>query len=373
MGIEAPTAEFYDKLSEAVEFFNKELFDGQLPKLMITVQRTNKSMGFFSPDRWVNADGQRAHELAINPAHLASNTLLELFQTICHELCHLWQYTHGTPPRPGYHNAEWRDKMIEIGLQPSSTGLIGGKTVGQQMSDYPLIDGKFLKISSKLIDEMDWAIPWIDRQCRAGIAPSVTDRVKELMLAQAEAKPRDEETQGNAAEVNTETDAASSDPDDGSAANESSTSTELLSTSPPHHEMISELPEVDTVSLVKGFNPEVSEESIQALLGSRVVEHLPETAEIEIPEREAVKKAKRKSKLAYHCGCGGTVWAKPNMHVICGRCNERFVSEEEKPISGPGLPAQSAAPSITATELDISSMPASEMDSDHLEELPSTY
>jgi predicted SprT family Zn-dependent metalloprotease len=46
------------------------------------------------------------------------------------------------------------------------------------------------------------------------------------------------------------------------------------------------------------------------------------------PEPEARKK-KAKNKTKYSCagGCGANVWGKPDMHIICGDCDERFVDE----------------------------------------------
>ena len=44
--------------------------------------------------------------------------------------------------RRGYHNKEWAAKMKAIGLQPSNTGMVGGKETGQQMMDYIIPDGR---------------------------------------------------------------------------------------------------------------------------------------------------------------------------------------------------------------------------------------
>ena len=65
-------------------------------------------------------------------------------------MAHVWQQAHGKPSGRGYHNKEWAAKMKSIGLQPSSTGMVGGKETGQRMSDYIIPDGPFTKVFAKL-------------------------------------------------------------------------------------------------------------------------------------------------------------------------------------------------------------------------------
>lgn len=140
-----PTAEFYEELQKIYQFFNVELFNNELPNCLITVQRKKRVMGYFSPNRWVDDKENKIHELALNPSYFASCNFIEVFQTIVHEMCHLWQFECGKPSRRTYHNKEWADKMESIGLIPSSTGKVGGKKTGQSMNDYPE-KGEFLKI-----------------------------------------------------------------------------------------------------------------------------------------------------------------------------------------------------------------------------------
>jgi hypothetical protein len=64
-------------------------------------------------------------------------------QTLVHEQHHLWQHTAGKPAPRGYHNKEWAAKMKANGLQPSSTGMVGGKETGQRMLDYVIPGGRF--------------------------------------------------------------------------------------------------------------------------------------------------------------------------------------------------------------------------------------
>jgi len=91
--------------------------------------------------------------------------LIEVYSTLVHEQCHIWQYTLGMPSRPGYHNKEWANKMIAVGLMPSTTGKPGGKIVGQGMSDYPIENGVFLKALDKMPDRLKF--PFISTEAEA--------------------------------------------------------------------------------------------------------------------------------------------------------------------------------------------------------------
>src|SRR5262249_39149237 len=74
----------------------------------------------------------------------------EIASTLVHEMVHVWQQQHGKPPSRGYHDKEWSAKMKTIGLQPSSSGTVGGKETGQRMSHYIVPDGPFAKASATL-------------------------------------------------------------------------------------------------------------------------------------------------------------------------------------------------------------------------------
>ena len=144
-----PTKQQFEAFENAYIYFNVVLFKKELPPVILNLSRKSKAMGFVAPFRWraANTDGSdresRLHELSINPQILAMD-LIEVYSTLVHEQCHIWQHTHGNPSRPGYHNKEFAEKMISVGLMPSTTGKPGGKTVGQSMSDYPIEGGPFL-------------------------------------------------------------------------------------------------------------------------------------------------------------------------------------------------------------------------------------
>jgi predicted SprT family Zn-dependent metalloprotease len=148
---EAFTKTEYQGFQQAYDFFNRELFDKGLPQVLVTLQRHANTRGYFSPERFNGRiDETAVHELALNPDRFTGRTDEMILSTLVHEMAHVWQQTHGKPPRRGYHDRQWAAKMREIGLQPSSTGEPGGKETGQTVSHYILPDGRYAKAYAKL-------------------------------------------------------------------------------------------------------------------------------------------------------------------------------------------------------------------------------
>jgi ribosomal protein S27AE len=73
-----------------------------------------------------------------------------ILSTLAHEMAHVWQQTHGKPPRRSYHDRQWAAKMREIGLQPSSTAEPGGMETGQTVSHYIIPAGRYAQAYAKL-------------------------------------------------------------------------------------------------------------------------------------------------------------------------------------------------------------------------------
>jgi hypothetical protein len=120
------TLKEYQGFQRAYDFFNRELFAGSLPQVLVTLQRHANTRGYFSPERFKGRiDKQSAHELALNPDNFTGRSDELILSTLTHEMCHVWQETHGEPSRRGYHNRQWAWKMREVGLQPTSTGEPG--------------------------------------------------------------------------------------------------------------------------------------------------------------------------------------------------------------------------------------------------------
>lgn len=171
---EQPTESTYRELKQAYDTFNAQLFGGTLPPCLLTLQREKRTYGYFSSARFGHRDGHTTDEIALNPEYFAFLPLVEVLQTVVHEMTHLWQAHFGKPGRGRYHNDEWATKMESIGLMPSHTGMPGGRRVGDCMADYPLPGGRFLKAVDALVAIDGFQISWYDRFARPqGLYPPV--------------------------------------------------------------------------------------------------------------------------------------------------------------------------------------------------------
>ncbi|UOP05258.1 SprT-like domain-containing protein [Conchiformibius kuhniae] len=156
-----PTTQIHQALQFAYDFFNKNLFHGQLPPCLISLQRKAKTQGYFSFRRFIAEDGRYTDEIALNPEFFGVLPVLDTLSTLVHEMCHLWQQHFGKPGRRGYHNKEWADKMEAIGLMPSDTHKPGGKRTGEHMGDYIIENGLFMQVARNLL-RTEFSIHWYD-------------------------------------------------------------------------------------------------------------------------------------------------------------------------------------------------------------------
>ncbi len=264
-----PTAEFYALLTQAYAHFNGWLFDDQLPWCMLTLQRSRNTMGYFSPQRWVDGKGYKAHEIALNPSYFARHQVIDVLQTLVHEQCHLWQFVFGiNKSRSGYHNQEWAGKMDSIGLIPSDTGEAGGRKTGQSMSDYPQPNGQFLQACIALCNQ-EYQFEWIDTE----------------PAWQESSQPR-----GGFGETSWSP----------------STSDVTASMSADHK---------------PGFIEEIR------LYAPALLEPVPTEVASENVNWTEPDHSKRLSKSRYSCpGCKTNVWGKPGLNIICGNCQLQFQS-----------------------------------------------
>ena len=167
-----PTAQAYGELRTAYEHFNARLFNGSLPDCLITLQRKKGCAGYFSGRRFTRADGSDVtDEIALNPAHFHKGPV-EVFQTLVHEMVHLWQEHFGKPSRRTYHNKEWAERMKAVGLQPSDTGQPGGKETGQSVSDYPIPGGPFEAACAELLTQ-GVGVAWVEFDGYASVASEI--------------------------------------------------------------------------------------------------------------------------------------------------------------------------------------------------------
>ncbi|MCG7952664.1 MAG: SprT-like domain-containing protein [Candidatus Thiodiazotropha endolucinida] len=262
-----PTLELYQLLQKVYDCFNEELFDSKLPDVVITLQRERNTMGYFSRDRWLqNKHRETVHEIAINPAYFASVPLIEILQTIAHEMCHLYQHEHGKPSRGRYHNAQFAAIMEDIGLMPSTTGRPGGARTGQKMADYPIEGGQFAGVCLGLY-EQGFFLPWIDRHSATKRKPSEHTALTEYSDEEGSRQEGIEEP----------------------------------------------IPQIETYQTA----------GLEALYVDMVA---PEAQSMIVSAPDREKQAKQKSKTRYSCDCGFNVWGKAGLSVRCNVCETDFVA-----------------------------------------------
>jgi hypothetical protein len=165
-----PTKETYDQFQEAYSYFNRALFDGELPNCLITLQRSRRSYGYFCGDRFGRTDGLVTDEIALNPRYFHVRPVDQVLSTLVHEMTHLWQHHRGKPGRGSYHNREWAARMKAIGLYPSSTGKEGGQETGDCVSHYIAPGGPFEVAAQELLMS-GFAITWTEKPPEATEAP----------------------------------------------------------------------------------------------------------------------------------------------------------------------------------------------------------
>lgn len=98
-----PTVQAYKEIQDAFDYFNDALFSGAIPACLITLQRSKRTYGYFSSKRFIKSDGSVAvDEIALNPGYFAVVPLVEIMQTLVHEMVHAWQFHYGKAGRRGY-------------------------------------------------------------------------------------------------------------------------------------------------------------------------------------------------------------------------------------------------------------------------------
>lgn len=159
-----PTSQMYSEIEQAFDFFNAELFDGALPRCIITLQRTHDTFGYFSRERFVKSDGSGDYvsEIALNPSFMTIHPIEFTLSVLGSQMVSLHQLQTGEPGRRRYKNKQWAEMMEKIGLMPSDTGMPGGKRVGEKVSHYIISGGKFDEACKKLVDEQ-YRLSWLDR------------------------------------------------------------------------------------------------------------------------------------------------------------------------------------------------------------------
>lgn len=153
----AITANTYNALEKAYDFFNVELFNGKLPPCLITLAYHKTAYGYFR-DQAFKSRGKKSaitDEIALNPFHFHTRDDRAIFSTLVHEMVHLWQHRFAKPSKT-HHNAEWANEMERLGLMPSSTAAPGGKRTGRRVSHYIIEGGAYDRAYKRCKIQLDW-------------------------------------------------------------------------------------------------------------------------------------------------------------------------------------------------------------------------
>lgn len=360
--IESKTNSIYLDLQYAYNFYNEKLFDGKLQPTLITLQRHKNMLGYIFFDRFSEKNGQSyLHELAMNSDYFAYRTTIQTLATMVHEMTHLNQRMFGTPPERSYHDHEFKDMMMDVGLVTSQSGKPNGKQVGQKMTEYIFKGGKFLEVSIELLD-MGFELPIYERHTPSYIKPAQFYRealefidyyedvlkpeylrpffLNEILLNKAKQEletsrmigklVRDKDAiakpeltaKPKAEDLDVE---ESTDLDDLTGEGNSDVEGEISKTNGTDntdadndelgYEVITEQHEPDS-AIIKLKVDTVDDliEPIKALL------IVAEEESLEIPPPKPVK-----NKCKYKCDCGTNIWGKPNLNVVCGDCSTTFL------------------------------------------------
>ncbi|MCU1279469.1 MAG: putative zinc metalloproteinase Mpr protein [bacterium] len=139
-----PTDEQYTAFRLMFDHFNAALFAGELPRVLLTFSRlgSHRTIAFFIPRHWQRGVdvAKTTHEISLCPAHVAAHAFRDTASSLVHEMCHLWQEEHGTPPRRGYHSREWSEKMLAVGLLPLDVRT-GKPAMSAHNMDHEIVTG----------------------------------------------------------------------------------------------------------------------------------------------------------------------------------------------------------------------------------------
>jgi len=195
MNNQSASEKLWDTWHGLFDFFNDELFNSELDRNRVILNCSRASgrstlgfyMGFLKENlgAWIEQNGnEQKAEISMNPSKMKGYSHEEIMATFVHELCHFWQDLHGSPGKKGYHNQEWANKMLEVGLKPINNK--NGKQTGMSMHHSIIEDGRFAKLVKDLPDNLKlpflglatgksavkngykkWMCPFCNQICRA--------------------------------------------------------------------------------------------------------------------------------------------------------------------------------------------------------------
>jgi hypothetical protein len=152
-----PTHSQFAAYQQIFDYFNQTLFENQLPAGMLSYsRRRHSSHTLFTAGQWEGEAGSTTSEISLNLKQLREGEPHEILATLVREMVHLWQEMYGNPSSTGYYNREWAEKMEEVGLIPTDTGLPGGKRTGKRIEHFIEPAGRFEQAFHKLPETCLW-------------------------------------------------------------------------------------------------------------------------------------------------------------------------------------------------------------------------
>jgi len=102
------------------DIFNMEFFKGHpVPVPALSFEKTKATtLGRYVVGR--NPFGIKEN-ISLNLVHL-DRPVSDILATLLHEICHSWQAAYGKPSNSWFHNKEFRQKMLEMGIVVSGKG-----------------------------------------------------------------------------------------------------------------------------------------------------------------------------------------------------------------------------------------------------------
>jgi len=328
-----PTELEYNALQGAFDVMNNELFMGRLPHVLITLQRSNRCLGYYSANRFTQQSNSRVAEIALNPSAFGCRSVLCTLSTLAHELCHHAQFTTAKKRLPAYHDAEFAAIMLQIGLQTSTTGAPYGLPTGQSMSHYIISGGRFLTVAKQLIAD-GFELPYSDVVGMPGgyseliIGPplsalpkqtnegkkTVRAAVSMLVYTPSHLSKEPGEACVDDGEVPSGNDAKA--PDAPSMVNAGS-------------EEASQLIRSALASATRTVSPLVASEPCELIdIETPSGEIVQITRVGKDPTRKTVEReTATTTRSKYRCpGCSAQVWGKPGLQLVCKPCQASFIT-----------------------------------------------
>ena len=171
-----PNIHVINILTKAFKDFNKQFCEDKLPIPVITVQSKGRrnAYGWFWAGGWSQKDGDDRYgrpEINISAELLGNRPLEDVFETLLHEMAHMWNWREGIKDCSAgqYHNKNFKTKAELLGLEVSrmenrgwaSTKLsdLGKKVVKKFIEKYNIKPFAINRTSSVRPTEDVYAVP----------------------------------------------------------------------------------------------------------------------------------------------------------------------------------------------------------------------